>query len=126
MPFIHVKSLRFAKSFDFAAVLEGVSRDFARETGIGLEHVHATWEFLKAGHYAAAGKTRDRQPKSSHPLLVDLLSPDFNDARAIETMLECVASSLANRTGIARSTIFVNHRRAHSGMVFDGGSVERW
>lgn len=126
MPFIHVKSLPFAVPFDVGAVLEGMSRDFAKGTGIGLEHVHATWEFLQPRHYAVAGKARDRQMRSTHPLLVDLLSPDFNDARVIEGMLDCVASSLAKRTDIPRSNIFINHRPAHSGMVFDAGSVERW
>jgi hypothetical protein len=55
-----------------------------------------------------------------------VLSPDFNDAATIERMVGCIASSLAMRTGIARTNIFINHRPAHSGMVFDGGSVERW
>ncbi len=126
MPFIHIKSLPFAKSFDVGAVLEGLSQDFARETGIELKHVHATWEFLEPSHYAVAGKTRGRQPKSSHPLLVELLAPDFNDARTIETMLACVALSLSKRVDVARSNIFINHRQARSGMVFDAGSVERW
>lgn len=126
MPFIHIKSLPFAKSFDVAAVLEGVSRDFAQETGIELKHVHATWEFLKPGHYSVAGKARDRHSQSSHPLLVDLLSPDFNDAKTVETMLTCVASSLAKRAKVPRSNIFINHRHAHSGMALDAGRVERW
>jgi hypothetical protein len=47
-------------------------------------------------------------------------------ARTVETMLACVASSLARRTGIPRNNIFINHRQARSGMVFDAGSVEHW
>lgn len=126
MPFIHIKSLPFTKSSDVAAVLEGLSRDFAKQTGIELKHIHATWEFLRPGHYAVAGKTRRRQPKTSHPLLVDLLSPDLNGAESIEIMLSCLASSLARRTGISRKNIFINHRQARSGMVFDAGTVEHW
>ncbi len=56
MPFIHVRSLPLDKSFEVAAVLEGLTKDFAKGTGIGLEHVTATWEFLVPGHYAVAGK----------------------------------------------------------------------
>jgi hypothetical protein len=37
-----------------------------------------------------------------------------------------VASSLAERTGIPRDNIFIDHRQARSGMVFDAGSVEHW
>lgn len=126
MPFIHIKSLPFAKSFDVGAALEGLSQDFARETGIELKHVHATWEFLQPKHYAVAGNTSERQSNSSFPLLVDLLAPDFNDAKAIELMLGCVALSLSKRVGVSRSNIFINYRQAHSGMVFDAGAVERW
>lgn len=126
MPFIHIKSLPFAKSFDVGAVLEGLSQDFAQETGIELKHVHATWEFLEPKHYAVAGKTSDFQSNSSYPILVDLLAPDFNDVKAIEMMLGCVALSLSKRVRVSRSNIFINYRQAHSGMVFDAGSVERW
>jgi phenylpyruvate tautomerase PptA (4-oxalocrotonate tautomerase family) len=124
VPFIHIKSLPF--ELDVGAVLEGVSRDLAKATGVELRHVHATWEFLQPRHYAVAGRASLRQPKSSHPLLVDLLAPDFNDARVVEAMLACVASSLAKRARVARDNIFINHRQAHSGMVFDAGKVERW
>jgi phenylpyruvate tautomerase PptA (4-oxalocrotonate tautomerase family) len=126
MPFIHIKSLPFQRPFEVAAVLEGLCRDFAQKAGIDIRHVHATWEFLEPGHYAVGGKTRKRQPPASHPLLVDLLSPDFNDARTIARMLTCVASSLARRAKVPRSNIFINHRGARSGMVFDAGRVERW
>ncbi len=126
MPFIHVKSLPFEQSLDIAAVLEGLSRDFAEGTSTGIEHVTATWEFLPAGHYAVAGKAASYQPQSSHPVLVDLLSPDFNSPQKIERMLQVAASSIARRTGIPIDNIFINHRAAHSGMVFDAGEIVRW
>ena len=126
MPFIHVKSLPLARSVDIGRVLEELSRDFAQACGVELKHVHATWEVMKPRHYAVAGRAAARQPKSSHPLLVDLLSPDFNDAKTIEAMLESVASSLAKRAGVSRENIFAHHRQARSGMVFDAGRVERW
>ena len=59
-------------------------------------------------------------------MLVDVLSPDFNDADAVAKMLECVATSIAQRVKVDRTNIFINHRHAHSGMVFDAGRVERW
>ncbi len=126
MPFIHVKSLPFEQSLDIAAVLEGLSRDFAEGTSTGIEHVTATWEFLPAGHYAVAGKAESCQPRNSHPVLVDLLSPDFNSPQKIERMLQVVAASIAKRTKIPIDNIFINHRSAHSGMVFDAGEIVRW
>ena len=43
-----------------------------------------------------------------------------------ELMLHAVAGSIAARTGIASDHIFINHRRARAGMVFDEGDVVRW
>ena len=126
MPFIHVKSLPFNSHFDTSAALEGITRDFAKETGIGLEHVTATWEFLAPGHYAVAGRASSRQPRGSHPVLVELLAPDFNPGAKIEKMLAAVASSIAKRARIPVTNIFVNFRRARSRRVFDAGAIVRW
>jgi len=126
MPFIHVKSLPFNSFFDASAALEGVTRDFAMETGIGLEHVTATWEFLPPGHYAVAGKAVSRQPRGSHPILVDLLVPDINSGDKVKKMLGAVASSISKRAKVPVTNIFVNLRHAGSGMVFDAGEIVRW
>jgi hypothetical protein len=126
MPFIHVKSLPFDTSFDVDTVLEGVTKDFAKATGTGLEHVTATWEFLAPGHYAFAGQAAKHQPQGSHPVLVDLLAPDSNLAGEVEKMLSTVASSISKRAKVAITNIFINHRPAHSGMVFDAGEIVRW
>ncbi len=126
MPFIHIKSLPPAKPFDTAAILEQLSADFAAATGIGIEHVTATWEFFAPGHYAVGGKAACEQPAGSHPLLVDLLAPDFNADEDVERMLAAIADSLAARAGIARDNIFINQRDARSGRVFDAGELVRW
>lgn len=126
MPFIHVKSLPFRKPFDVQSTVEGLSRDFSNGTGVGLEHVTATREFIAPDHYAVAGSAAQHQPDDSHPVLVDLLAPDFNTPETVETMLATVAASISARTGIPIGNIFINYREAHSGMVFDAGNTVRW
>lgn len=126
MPFVHIKSLPFEEVFDADSVLEGITKDFAKATGIGLEHVTATWEFFLPGHYALAGKVASRQPRNSHPILVDLLAPDFNNTDTIATMLKSIANSIAKRVDVPLENIFINHRQAHSCMVFDAGEIVRW
>jgi hypothetical protein len=126
MPFIHIKSLPFDRALNVTSVLEGLAKDFAKGTGVGLEHVTATWEFLPTGHYVVAGKAESHQPENSHPVLVDLLSPDCNSPEKVEKMLHVVASSISKRAKIPISNIFINHRQARSGMVFDAGEVGRW
>jgi len=126
MPFIHVRSLPFDRLFDASAALEGITRDFAKETGIELGHVTATWEFLSPGHYAVAGKAASRQPRGSHPILVDLLAPDFNSVAKVEKLLAAVASSISKRAKVSVTNVFINHRQARSGRVFDAGEIVRW
>jgi hypothetical protein len=126
MPFIHIRSLPFDKSFDVGAVLEELTKDFAKGTGIGLDHVTATWEYFAPGHYAVTGKAAQYQPQDSHPVLVDLLAPDFTSAATVEKMLTTVSSSISKRTKVAATNIFISHRQAHSGMVFDAGEIVRW
>lgn len=126
MPFIHIKSLPFDGAFQAEEVLKGITADFAVSTGIGLELITATWEFFQPGHYAVGGNVADSHPPNSHPVLVDLLAPDFNDKETVAKMLDSIAESIAKRTGVPRQNIFINHRQAHSGMVFDAGEVVRW
>jgi hypothetical protein len=126
MPFIHVKSLPFDPPLNMNTVVEGITKDFASGTGIELEHVTATWEFLSSGNYAVAGSASHTQPEASHPVLVDLLSPDFNQPEKIETMLRTVSAGISERTKVPLNNIFINHRVAHSGMIFDKGHIVRW
>jgi hypothetical protein len=99
MPFIHVRTLPLETSMEAGPVLEALTREFSDKTGVGLEHVGATWTFFRAGHYAVAGHAAAKQPQDSHPMLVDLLVPDFHSPEKIATMLAAVASSLSAHTG---------------------------
>lgn len=126
MPFIHIRSLPFEPAIDIAPVVEALTRDFAEGTGVPLEHVTATWTFLPPGHYAVAGKAAARQPQASYPVLVELLSPDFDGPEKIGKMLKVVAASIAKRTGVPITNIFIDYRPAHAGSVFDAGKVVRW
>lgn len=126
MPFIHVKSLPFRPALRIRAVLKGIADDFAEGAGIGAEHVTVTWDFFTPGHYAVGGNSASRQQEHSHPVLVDLLAPDFNSAEDIKNMLLVVASSISKRVKVPLSNIFINHRQAHAGSVFDAGEIVRW
>jgi len=126
MPFIHIKSLPLKDSFDIPKILRGINRDFSEKTGIELMHLHATWEFFQPSHYAKGDTTPEHQPEARHPIIVDLLTPDFNDADTIRLMLETIAASIASRLPFPIDNIFVNHRRAHAGMVFDDGKIVEW
>lgn len=63
----------------------------------------------------------ETQPEARHPIIVDLLTPDFNDAETVRLMLGKVAESIATRLPFPIDNIFINHRQAHAG---DG--LRRW
>jgi len=126
MPFILIKSLPLKNPVDISAVLRGINRDFSKKTGIALMHLHSTWEFYPPGHYAKGDTTPEHQPEARHPIIVDLLTPDFNDAETIRLMLQTIAESIAACLPFPINNIFINHRQAHSGMVFDDGKVVEW
>lgn len=126
MPFIHIKSLPFEDEFDLPKAIISISRDFAEKNALPLFHVHVTWEFYLPGHYAKGDEAPDWHPTDYHPVIIDLLTPDFNSEAVIENMLNSLASSVVSHTHININRIFINHRRAHSGMVFDDGKIVKW
>ena len=126
MPFIHIKSLPFEKPVDVSVIIVGISNDFAKTVGVDVEHITVTWAFIRPGHYASAGRTSLYHPDDSHPVLVDLLAPDFNTQSQIETMLLATADCISKHAEVSRQNIFINYRQAHSGMVYDAGEIVRW
>lgn len=126
MPFIHITSLPFAGRFDAPAAISAISADFCAASGVAPRHVTVTWRYLEGGHHAVGGEPAFEQPRDSHPVLVDLLAPDFNTPEQVETMLCALAKSIASHCDIAPHNVFICYRAAASGCVFDAGDVVRW
>ncbi|MDJ0881610.1 MAG: hypothetical protein QNJ56_08170 [Gammaproteobacteria bacterium] len=126
MPFIHIHSLPLEPDRDIPALLSGLNQAFSTETEIPLEHIHSTWNFIAPGYYAKGKNTPSKHPAYHHPLLVELLTPDFNNPQTITIMLECIAHTLAQLASWPVDNIFINHRQAHAGSVFDDGQIVQW
>jgi len=126
MPFIHIKSLPFNEPIDVSSVIKNIASDFSSKTGIEMSHIHTTWEFFQPGHYAKSNKVSRKQPTQNFPIMVDLLTPDFNNASQNVLMLETIAESISKHIQFPKNNIFINHRQAHSGNVFDDGGIVHW
>lgn len=126
MPFIHIRSLPLASGKDVAAAVSAIGAEFAQATGVALEHVTVTWDYLRPGHYAAGGEIATDQPQFSHPVLVDLLAPDFNSEAEIASMLRVAAASVGRHAGVAADNVFLCYHAARSGRIFDQGRIVRW
>lgn len=126
MPYIHIRSLPFEEQKPISQILCRINREFSTRLDIPLEQIHSTWDFFQPGHFAKGEVAPRNQPDGFHSLLVDLLTPDFNDPQTCEMMLEVLAASLAKNAKVPLRKIFITHRQARSGMVFDDGQIVRW
>ena len=126
MPFIHIKSLPYEHAFNVTVAIIAIGKDFAEKNGIPLEHVHTTWEFFKPGHFAKGDFAPNYQPETPHSVIVDLLTPDFNDRQTIKQMLLSLAQGISQYANTPMRKIFINHRQAASDMVFDDGKIVSW
>ena len=126
MPFIHIKSLPDEQITDKEQILLDISRGFASENGIPLQHVLATWEYYQPGHYVNGRSVPKHIRAENHVLIIDLLTPDFNNSNVIEKMLTTLSRLVSQHANVAQNKIFINHRHAHSGMVFDDGEIVHW
>ena len=126
MPFIRIESLPFEQAFEVPDIVRAINRELAAVTAIDLDHLHTCWSFVPRGCYAKGDSSPEYQPELNHPLIVDLLAPDFIDDAIIKLMFETIADSISRHASFPRQNIFINHRIARSGRVFDDGSVVDW
>jgi phenylpyruvate tautomerase PptA (4-oxalocrotonate tautomerase family) len=126
MPFAHVRSLPVPPPFDAAVAVRTISAELAHAAAVAERHVTVTWQTLAPGHYASGGETAAEQPRASHPVLIDVLAPDFYTEERIEAMLSAVAAAVSRAAGVAADNVFVDFRPARSGHVLDGGDAVRW
>ncbi|MDX1302237.1 hypothetical protein [Photobacterium sp.] len=126
MPLIRVKSLLFDHEVNVSQVVCNLSQAMSDATGIEPHHIMITWEYLSAGHYAHGGKVTQTQPINSHPVLIDLIAPNFNTEDQIKAMLELIANTVAELVPIAKNNIFINYTPAYSDGVYGDGHVVEW
>lgn len=126
MPLIRIKSLPFAQTAKVTETVTTLSRVVSDAADVPLHHIMITWEYFPAGHYAHHGKVVDSQPEASHPLLVDLIAPNFNTEAQSAAMLELIAQTIAAQVPIEKNNIFINFTPAYSDGVYDEGHVVEW
>ena len=125
MPIIKVTSLPFENQ-DSSAWPVQVCEHFVRSTEIPLKHVSATWQLLPNGHYAYAGMRAQYQPKDSHPIIVEIMLPDFYALDRVEKIIHAAVEAISFASRMPKQNIFVQVTRARAGAVYDEGRIVRW
>lgn len=126
MPYIHIKSLPFKQAVDIGAAVETLSSDFSNDTGIAIEHITVTWDFLSPGCYAFSGNAANAMETNTHPLLVHIAAPDFHTPDQREVMMRSIANALSKVAEVSVANVFVHYTPIQSGNAFDGGQVLHW
>ena len=126
MPLIHIKSLPMPEGTDIKETLLELCRELAKDLTVDTKDVLVTWEYFQPHHYATRGTTEKEQPRNEFPILIDILAPDFHGRSRIERMFKVITNILTMHAKIPRDNVFINCRLAHSGMVFDEGSIKDW
>ncbi|GAB6261328.1 4-oxalocrotonate tautomerase family protein [Photobacterium sp. CCB-ST2H9] len=126
MPLIRIKSLPFAGDVEVNVALGRLSQAISDATQIPQQHIMIVWEYLPAGHYVHGGLQANQQPSNSHPILVDMVAPNFNTEAQIAAMLELIAGNLSKSLPVAQNNIFINYIPAYSDGVYDDGHVVEW
>ncbi|WP_299018005.1 hypothetical protein [uncultured Photobacterium sp.] len=126
MPLVRIKSLPFKQDVAIDQVLTTLSQVISDAGKIEQRHIMLTWEYLVKSHYVHHGTVADVQPNDSHPVLVDLIAPNFNTEVQIAQTLELIANTIAEQLPIAKKNIFINFTPAYSDGVYDEGHVVEW
>lgn len=122
MPIIAIKTL--LKPADIAQSLQQISEQFSQASEIDLQHISMTWETFSADHYLVGGQLETTSDR--HPILVQLITPDFQNDDQTADMLNALAQSISSSLNWPLNRIFITHHPVSSGHVFDQGKIMHW
>jgi hypothetical protein len=102
---------------DVDAVLDRLSRDVSRDSGLDPKLLTYYWQRFDAIN--CMGKKVE-----GHPIFVDLYVPGFLTDAEIAVIMHSIADSLAKSTGINKKWVFVHTHTAEKGRVLLSGEVQ--
>ena len=116
----------FEPEKNIANILKKISSEFSDHMEISEKQVIVTWDYFKENHYSYQGKIADNIEYNDHPVLVDLIAPDFNSRERIQEMMFSVSKSISEFANIPENKIFIVYSSAHSVFVLDEGNIVEW
>ncbi|MEW6355577.1 MAG: lipocalin-like domain-containing protein [Planctomycetota bacterium] len=102
---------------DKAKVLDELSKDISRDTGLDRSLLTCYWQVFD--EINCMGEKVD-----DHPIFVDLYVPGFLTDDIVAKVMHSVASSLARQMGIEKKWVFIHTHTAEQGRVLLSGEVQ--
>ncbi|HAZ12911.1 MAG: hypothetical protein A2X86_08980 [Bdellovibrionales bacterium GWA2_49_15] len=124
MPILHVRGLPQKYPGRIQTALTETCVAIAALYGCKPEHVWATWEDLKPGHYVEGHNSASTQPQETHPPIAQLICFEGRTSEEIEKLLQAAAKALSSGLGIP-GNIFITFTEAKSGQVVAGDGILR-
>jgi phenylpyruvate tautomerase PptA (4-oxalocrotonate tautomerase family) len=122
MPVIQIQALPQPADRDIPAMLMRLCRVVADAVDLPPDYVSATWQTIAPGRYVVGGEAVMTQPRTSHPVIVDLAAFEMNDRDKIRDLLRVVGRFLEDALGLP-GNVFILFRNTRAGEVYDGGEV---
>ncbi|MCG3863760.1 MULTISPECIES: hypothetical protein [unclassified Photobacterium] len=126
MPLISIKALPFEPYIEIDSVLKSLSEQIATQCKIGREHIMITWEWLSHEHYVHQGAVVDNQQQQSHPVLIELVAPNYYSHENIIFLMELIAVDISSNLPIHQNNVFISYTPAYSDGIYDQGHVINW
>lgn len=126
MPIIHIRSLPFQPTQNISYLVTNISNAVSQTSDIYVKHITCSWSFFESEGLAVSSITTPVQPKSTHPIMAELILPNSHSKEAAAEIMRAIASAIAELTGIEPNNIFVHTVFVEPGMVYENGQIIRW
>lgn len=122
MPVIQIQALPQPADRDIPALLARLCRVVADTVDLPPDYVSATWQTIAPGRYVVGSDPAMAQPRTSHPIIVDLVAFEMSDRDKIRDLLRAVGRLLEDALGLP-GNVFILFHSSRAGEVYDGGEV---
>ncbi len=112
--------ITYARSdLDVPKILAQLSREVTATTGIEERFITYYWQTFDAIHCMG-------EPVTDKPIFVDMYVPGFFTDQDVAGMMNAIADSLENLTGVDKEWVFIHTHFPLDGHVYISGSVAHW
>lgn len=126
MPVVRINAVAQDPAADVPALLSRLCTRLAEIDGVEARHWWATWQPIEPDAYVEGDVGPGaRQPRSTHPPLVDIAAFAGRDPVVIERLLGAAAALIAEGLALEPGNVFVTWTELQPGRVFTGGAIRR-
>lgn len=125
MPLVRIHCLP-VEALDIGLAVRGVTGALVAATDVAPENISVVWNELSPDSYAHRGDLAEAASATGHPVIVDLIAPDFHRPHIVQLMMKTLANEVGAISGAGTNNVLVIHQPLGSGHVYDAGNLVNW